>query len=142
MDMPYDDSDLWILVRAKATPWYLYPSSYVLVHLDDLIIEENSEDVAFGGTALRSTNAAEEDIVYESESLKQVRAARCLLTLFDEDELEAPEGCIPTGVAIKGRPEIALYLVAFERLTRSEAADLLDIQPQTIPRYQRRIQPN
>lgn len=125
------------------------PSSYVVVRIGDNVVtnidDEITEDLVGGDhpRPLQFTNAGEDDILYEVSrewrrggvSWHQAHAARILLSLFDEEDLDCPDRCVSTVVAAEGRQVLALYLLAFERMGVSETADFLDISRQTVLRW-------
>ena len=130
--MPYDYGDLRIYVRRKDMHDEVHQSTYVLVDTT-ADADEDEYRIVYESDAISDFQYRDED------SLAQARAAHALLSSFDEDELECPSGCIPTVVAVNRRPAIAMYLLAYERMERDEVAELLEVNPDTLSRYRRRV---
>lgn len=149
--MAYDYSKLAVLRTIRRNESYgrveWYPSGYVVAHTGgNLVIdrdEEIAEKIIWGAhpTPVRFTNVEEDDILYETDARngRQAYAARILLSQFDEEDLDCPSGCVPTVIAVEGRPMLSMYLLAFERMEWQETADFLDISRYTITKYRERL---
>lgn len=139
------------LVEADDRPG-LGPGSFVVADFDepfigrpDLAGSRDSHSMSWGRVPLRYVDQ-DVDVLYESGGVEtadylRAHAARALLALFDD--LEVCSGsCVPTGVAIhsQSRPCVAMYLFAYQGLTREEIADLFDVESETVRRYRRRVQ--
>lgn len=127
-----------------------YPDHFVVARFDepflgrpDLVESKDALSVSRGRVPLRYVEQ-DADVVYESDAVEssdyhRARAARALLALFDDLE-ECSTSCVPNAVAVhsQNRPLVAMYLFAYQGLSREEISELFDVERQTVKRYHRR----
>lgn len=88
------------------------------------------------------------EIVYQAPWFSNTRVSRADLhrakvakkLLSRHDDLDACFGdCIPKGIALKGRPNVMMYLYSFQYMSLDDLADAAGVEPDTIKRYRRRF---
>jgi hypothetical protein len=149
--MTYDFMRTRVLTKAKKEDGLLVPEYYVVADFGepfrgrcDLAFDLDLDEVL--GTIAPLRQIPEEvEIIYQTPSNRRIdysRAHRARTLLSKFDDLEKCSGsCIPREIAMhpKNRQAVATYMFAYQDKTREEIGEILDIKPETVKRYARRV---
>lgn len=79
--------------------------------------------------------------VLSRDNYQMARALAILATTYDDIDLEL-DNSFPIPVALDGAPAIACYLHGAQQLSRSEAAEIMEINEKTVLKYINRLDPH
>lgn len=131
----------------------LAPYEYVVVNFKEAftgyspLTDDADLDRVLGRTIpLRFVDDQDIEIVYQvpvledNNSPSRAHVARTLLAMYDDLE-NCSSDCIPNQIAMKKstRPEVAMYMFAYQLKTYEELAEMFGVEMKTIRRYRRRL---